>query len=75
MTNYAAQFGLESDEPMAVDQVYISSDESDLTPCSSPEHYFTAHSSDEYNAINQPMFIQREETVDGTQPPPPPLSL
>ena len=58
---------------MVVDPVYVSSDESDSTPCSSLEHYFTAHCSDEYNAINCLMTIQREETADGTQPPPPPL--
>ena len=69
MTEYATQFGLEEDEPMVIDTVYISSDESDSTPCSSPEHYFLAHSSDEDNAINQLKIIQREETVDGTQPP------
>ena len=56
---------------MVVDTVFFSSNESDSTPCSSPEHYSTANFSDEYNAINQLMIIQREEIVDGTQPLPP----
>ena len=70
MKDYSIQFNLEEDEPMVVDPVYISSDESDSTSRSSPKHYFTAHFSDEYNVINHFMIIQREETVDGTQPPP-----
>ena len=52
---------------MVVDAVCVSSDESDSTPCSYPEDYLTAHPFDEFNAINQLMIIQREETVDGRQ--------
>ena len=70
MTDYPTQFGPEENESMVVDRVDISSDERDSTPCSSPEHYFTAHSSDEYNAINQFKIVQPEETVVGTPRPP-----
>ena len=69
MSKYPTQFGLEENEPMVFDPGYISSDESNSTPCSSPEHYFTAHSSDEHYATNQLMIIHREETADCTQPP------
>ena len=69
MTEYPTQFGLEEDEPMVVEPVYISSDESDSTTCSSPENYLKAHASDEYNAFNQLMINHGEERVGGTQPP------
>ena len=35
---YPNQFGFEKDEPMLFDPVYLLSDESNLTSCSSPDH-------------------------------------
>ena len=68
MAKYLKQFGLEEDESTIVDPVYLPGDESNSTPCSSPEHHFTANSSHTPDPINQLMITQREETVDGNQP-------
>ena len=69
MTEYPTHFGLEEDELMVVHPVFIWSDESDWTLCSSPQRYFLANTYDACNTINQLMIIQGEQTIDGTQPP------
>ena len=69
MAEYSNQVGIEEDEPLAVDQVYLSNNVSNSTTSPYPEHYFSANSTDTYDPINQLMIIQCGKTVDGTHPP------